>query len=450
MAALFAVLFLSLAGILIGAVYWIVEDTQTSTLMNSIDADINTINNGYREKGLSEAIEVIQQRLGSAEFSHMDSAGGYFLLEEVGTGKLAGNLSELPPKLGLISLPLPKHTTHREHDRGEMLGKGTFIVPGIYLFVGRNTATIAATRLRILYAFAWITGAAFVLAASGGVLFSLQFMRRIDAITRTCEAIVAGRFSDRIQLRGKNDELDRLSSAINSMLDRIAVLLDNLRQVSSDVAHDLRTPLTHLRQRLEEARTKSTTIDDYATAVAQAIDDTDQLLSIFGALLRISQIEAGTRLAAFSPLSLSQLLNRLYEMYRPVAEDHGQVLRREIHDDIHVRGDTELLNQLFINLIENAIRHTSAGTAIIIKLIVANETASASVCDTGPGIATDERDKVFRRFYRVTTSRSTPGNGLGLALAAAIAGLHQSTIDLADNEPGLKVTVALPLMTSGL
>jgi signal transduction histidine kinase len=221
------------------------------------------------------------------------------------------------------------------------------------------------------------------------------------------------------------------------MLDRISTLLDNLRQVSSDVAHDLRTPLTHLRNRLEEARQKAVTTDDYAALVTHAIEDTDHLLVIFAALLRISQIESGSRLAAFAPLSLSELLERIYEMYRPVAEDAHQVLLHEIQKGVRIRGDGELLTQMFSNLIENAIRHAPPGTRILIRLWASGSTVTAAVEDNGPGIPAAERDKVFRRFYRLTGSRTTPGNGLGLALVAAIANLHAAKIELADNLPGV-------------
>jgi signal transduction histidine kinase len=433
---LFATLFLVLAGALIAVVYWIVDSTQTAALVNVIDADISTINNGYRGGGVNEAVEIIRQRLGSADYSNVDLPGGYILLADAASGKLAGNLDSLtPPRLGPISI----HRPHQKH--GMVLGKGVYLADGLYLFVGRDTAGLDAVRTRILQAFAWLAGATLILAALGGLLFSVQFLRRIDAITKTCNAIVAGRFNDRIALRGSNDELDRLASAINAMLDRIAALLENLRQVSSDVAHDLRTPLTHLRQRLEHAHAASSSVEDYSAAVARAIADTDELLRVFTALLRISQIEAGTRVAAFSVLSLSDLLNRIYEMYRPVAEDHGHVLRRDIRAAVHVRGDAELLTQLFVNLVENALRHTPPSTPIVIALAVSADTTTATVCDSGPGIDVDEREKVFRRFYRVTTSRTTPGNGLGLALVGAIAKLHQARIGLSDNAPGLCVSI---------
>jgi signal transduction histidine kinase len=429
-------MFLILSWALLGVVYWIVNDTQTSALVGAIDADISTIKNGYREKGLSEAVEVVQQRLGSGDYAGRDLPGGYILLEDKGSGRLAGNLRPLGFRLGLFSFPAPRHGRHESNVT--VLGRGVYIADGVYLFVGRDTGQIVTTRVRILKAFAWIEGVSIVIAGLAGIFFSVQFMRRIDAITRTCQAIIAGRFNDRIPMRGSGDELDSLSIAINNMLDRISTLLDNLRQVSSDVAHDLRTPLTHLRNRLEEARQKSVTADDYAAVVAQAIEDTDHLLVIFAALLRISQIESGSRLAAFSPLSLTELLERIYEMYRPVAEDEHHALLQDIQRDVRVRGDPELLTQLFSNLIENAIRHTPAGTRIRIGLAVEGSTAVALIEDNGPGIPPGEQDKIFRRFYRLTSSRSTPGNGLGLALVAAIVNLHNAKIELNDGRPGLR------------
>jgi signal transduction histidine kinase len=438
-AALFATLFLILSWVLLGVVYWIVNDTQTAALVEAIDADISTIKNGYRGEGLPEAIEVIHQRLGSGKYSGADLPGGYILIRDEATAKYEGNLQLEEFRLGLFSVPVPRNQKH--HSMATVLGRGVYIADGIYLFVGRDTSQIVATRVRILKAFAWIEGVSIVLAGLGGIFFSVQFMRRIDAITRTCQSIIAGKFTDRIPLRGSGDELDTLSVAINNMLDRISTLLDNLRQVSSDVAHDLRTPLTHLRNRLEEARQKSVTTDDYAAVVTHAIDDTDHLLVIFSALLRISQIESGSRLAAFSALSLTDILERIYEMYGPVAEDEHHVLLHDIQKDVRIRGDGELLTQLFSNLIENAIRHTPSGTRILIRLTVSGNTVAASVEDNGPAIPLGEYDKVFRRFYRLTSSRSTPGYGLGLALVAAIANLHNAKIELSDNHPGLRCLI---------
>ena len=445
LSALFALLFLGLAGVLMAATYWILDETQTAALLDAVDADISTIRNGFREEGVPEAVEIVRQMLGDPDHRNARPPDDYILLQDSTSGRIAGNLPAMPARLGLVSVPAPRE--HRGRGR-TLLGRGEYLTGGVYLFVGRDTAPIAATRARLLRAFVPITAAALLLAILGGLLFSVQFLRRIDGITVTCNAIMAGRFGDRIALRGSDDELDRLGKAINGMLDRIASLLDNVRQVSSDVAHDLRTPLTRLRQRLENARAHAVSPEQYAAAVSRAITDTDELLAMFAALLRISQIEAGSRLAAFAPLSLSELLQRVADMYRPVAEDHGQHLQADIAAGIEVRGDAELLTQLFVNLVENCIHHTPAGTRIHVGLRGQGGAAVVTVADSGPGIPAEERDKVFGRFYRGAASRSTPGNGLGLSLVAAIAGLHQARIELSDNGPGLCVTVTLGAMAA--
>jgi signal transduction histidine kinase len=176
-------------------------------------------------------------------------------------------------------------------------------------------------------------------------------------------------------------------------------------------------------------------------AVSRAITDTDHLLSIFSALLRISQVEAGTRAQSFSPVCASELLERIYQLYLPVAEDCHHSLSRSLADDIHVRGDEELLTQMFSNLIENALHHTPAATPIRLTLDVIDGGPVAAVIDGGPGIPIDEREKVLRRFYRLSSSRSTEGHGLGLSLVAAVAELHGARLELGDAEPGLRVNV---------
>jgi signal transduction histidine kinase len=273
-------------------------------------------------------------------------------------------------------------------------------------------------------------------------------MAQVDAITQTCERVIAGRLNERIPIRGRADEWDRLARAINEMLDRISTLLENLQQVSSDVAHDLRTPLTRLRNRLEAAREKSTGIVDYSAAISHAIEDTDQLLSIFSALLRISQVEAGTRVQTFATVDISAVLEQVYQFYLPVAEDCHHPLSRTIHQDLHIRGDHELLTQLFSNLVENAIRHTPPGTKIRIALETVQGEPVASVIDDGPGVAAEELEKVTRRFYRGSASRSAQGHGLGLALVAAIAQLHGAKLRLAPALPGLQVDVAFSAVTT--
>ena len=451
LAALFAFLFLALTGILVCTVLWIVQGTQRAALTSANDADISTVINGFRDEGLYEAIEVVRQRLGSSTFRRAAHPDCYIVIEDEGQQKLAGNLPPLPVKLGVFAINLPDaDNVFKASEPGThagstpILGRGVEVTHGIYLFVGRDTTLLSATRERILRAFLWVVLGAIAIAVVVGLFLGFRFMRRVDAIAQTCKSIIAGRLEERIPLLGREDEWDRLAGAINDMLNRISALLENLRQVSSDVAHDLRTPLTRMRNRLEEARTKSTNVAEYSAAVATAIEDMDQLLAMFAALLRISQVEAGTRLSTFSKVSLTEILENIYQIYLPVAEDNQQSLTSVIQDGIYIHGDAELLTHMFSNLVENAIRHTPARTRIEINLRMENELAAASITDDGPGIDPSEHEKVLRRFYRVSSSRSTAGHGLGLALVVAIAGLHHAKLTLADANPGLQVKTTFP------
>jgi signal transduction histidine kinase len=272
----------------------------------------------------------------------------------------------------------------------------------------------------------------------GGVSLSQGFLRRVDEINRATRAIMHGDMSDRIRTGGTDDELDQLGRNLNDMLDRLHGLMEGLKQVSNDIAHDLRTPLSRLKQRLEAVRFDARSIRDYEEAVDQALQDANIALSTFGALLRIAQIESGTRRANFGDLDLSSLMVSLGLTYAAVAEDSGKTLKSSIDPGLHIRGDRDLLTQMFVNLIENALRHTPDGARIDISLRMSEPGPLAEVSDDGPGISESERGKVFKRFYRLEASRSTPGSGLGLALVAAVADLHSARVELSDNGPGLK------------
>ncbi len=221
--------------------------------------------------------------------------------------------------------------------------------------------------------------------------------------------------------------------------------MEGLKQVSNDIAHDLRTPLSRLKQRLEAVQQEETASrEDYEAAVSDALEQANTALATFSALLRIAQIESGSRRANFAELDLSALLDQLAMTYAPVAEDLDRSLAARIEPGIGLRGDRELLTQLFVNLIENALRHTPAGTRIELALARDGTDLLAEVSDDGPGIPAAEREKVFRRFYRLETSRSTPGSGLGLSLVGAVAALHGIEITVGDNRPGLKVVLRFP------
>jgi signal transduction histidine kinase len=438
--ALLIVLFAASALVLGVTAYWIADHAMRAELADFIDSDAGAIESGYHSEGIGEAAEVVGQ------LTAVPDVSGRILLESARGTKLAGNLGPMPPRIGSFELRAPA-TTPRHPHLHTVLGEGRRLPDGSYLFVGENLGPLARTRARILAAFGWIIGLTVLVGASGAFLVSRRFLRRIDAITHTCRAVVAGRFGERIPVDHSQAQLDRLSAAINDMLDRIAALLESLRQVSSDIAHDLRTPLTRLKQRLESARSRETSAERYERIVDDALRDCDEILAVFAALLRISQIESGARLASFSTVDLSGLLVQVAEIFAPVAEDGGQTLSTDLAPDLTVHADRTLLMQMFSNLVENAIRHAGRHAAIAIRAHTADGAALVQVVDSGPGIPPDERERVFGRLYRLERSRSTPGNGLGLALVAAIARLHQYSIALADAGPGLCVNVRIPLPT---
>ncbi len=443
LAALFALLFLALTGALIGTVLWIVEEAERTTLMAANEADISTVTNGFRAEGLDEAMEVVRQRLGTPGIDQTHGRRlrpeAYMLIERTTGEAIVGNLPSIACAPGTLRITLPARPG--EHHAAAVLGRCVQLADGLELFVGRDTAGMRATSERILHAFGWVALGTCAFAMLAGLFLGRRFMARVDAITRTCEGIIAGRLNERIPMRGRGDEWDRLARAINEMLDRISLLLENLQQVSSDVAHDLRTPLARLRNRLEDARVKLGHTGESSAVISRAIDDTDQILSMFSAVLRISQVEAGTRVQSFAEVALSDLLERVYELYLPLAEDSRHPLSRHLCAHVSVRGDEELLTQLFSNLIENAIRHTPPGTTIALNLEATGGHILASVIDNGAGVPPEDRDKVVRRFYRGSASRSSEGHGLGLSLVAAIAQLHGATLVLGDAHPGLRVDI---------
>lgn len=438
-AALFAALFTGSALILGLVVYWTVNAGLREELTNAINEDVSDISQAYVTDGLAEAEEVIAQR--------MNSPGGpdFALLMDAGGHKLAGNLPAMEPRLGAFEIPFPPGIRHQERGDHHILGRGVMLSNGLYVFAGEDTYVLSSALDSVVSSVGSIVGVAAILAIGGGVLLSWGFLRRVNAIIQTCQAVIAGRLTDRIPTHGTHNELDLLSTIVNGMLDHIVKLMESLRQVSSDIAHDLRTPLTHLRQRLESAREKARSPGDYAAAIDRAISDSDELLAIFSALLRISQLEAGTHRAQLTTVDLSAMVNRVGEAYGPVAEDSGQTLLLHVTPGIRAHADSALLVQMFANIIENAIRHAPAGTRIAIDLTDNSGAPVVRISDNGPGIPADDRERVFRRFFRAEVSRATPGHGLGLSLVSAIADLHRVHIELSDNHPGLAVQLTFPV-----
>ncbi len=440
--ALYVGLFAASIVLLFGIVYWVATASLDEQLRLSLRSEMASLEAKSATEPVREIAADINQRLASAT----PQAFFYSLRDRSGR-QLAGNLPDILAFDGWRELPWgednedgTRSTSDEEMDHA-LLALGRRLSDGGHLIVAADTSRLDEAEESIIRAFAWAAGATLLLALVGGIALSQGFLHRVDAINRTMHAIMRGALADRIQTRGTGDELDELGRNLNDMLDRLQNLMEGLKQVSNDVAHDLRTPLSRLKQRLETARLDASSVQDYEQAIDQALQDADVALSTFSALLRIAQIEAGTRRANFADLDLSLLLTNLTMTYAAVAEDAGKSATSSVLADLHTRGDRELLTQMFVNLIENAMRHTPSGGHINISLMKGAQGPIAEIADDGPGIPETERPNVFRRFYRLEGSRSTPGSGLGLALVAAVAELHGARITLADNKPGLQVTI---------
>lgn len=398
-------------------------------ILQSAQTDIVAMQRAYRQEGIAEVREVVGQLKGAP------GASEYFLVQQNGK-RLAGNLPPMSPDVGNVELP-------QGAGHAAVLGVGAKIAPDLYAFSGTTIARVQEVQSQILRMLLWVFLGALILAIAGGFLISRSFLNRTDSMTKACRAIMEGNLKTRLPLRGVDDELDRLAATVNEMLDRIAALMANLGQVTNDIAHDLRTPITHLRHRLERGKTECSSPAEYNAAMDAAIEKTDEILGMFAALLRIVQIEAGSRRAAFTRLELTALIEQLREVYTSVAEEADHTLTVDATTEAAINGDRALLVQLFSNLIENAIIHTPPGTHIWLRLSRADPgRVAVTVADNGPGVRPEEHSRIFQRLYRREASRSAPGHGLGLSLVAAIAELHGAQVEIEPVEPGLSVRVA--------
>ncbi len=434
----YAALFVVSAIVLFGTVYL----TATSAMQSDMQAVLRTeafqLAEIHRHSGLLGLAEQMTRRMNFRTRGPI-----YYLLQGPSRQVMVGNLPGMPPVDGVIDFVRDSDSEEPANPRSKLTGFGLTLPDGSFILVAQDASRLVDMQHAIESAFAWAAGVTLFLATGGGLLLSGNFLRRIDTIGRTSRAIMEGDLAARIPVRGTNDEIDQLVVGLNAMLDRIQHLMEGLRQVSNDIAHDLRTPLGRLRQRLEDAREHATTTTEYAAAADDAIGEADVLLETFSALLRIAQIEAGAQKSGFGDVDLSALARSIGEAYGPAAEDSQHRLALDIADGVATQGDRQLLAQMISNLVENALRHTPAGSTV--SLAVAPTPSGGLqivVADNGPGIPEAERERVFGRFYRLDSSRTTAGSGLGLALVKAIAALHGLAIKLEDNKPGLRIVLA--------
>jgi signal transduction histidine kinase len=418
------------------AAFWSTRSALEQQLTRRIGAEMTLLEQEFRQGGIDALIATVQQR------TRITGNLDYFVIDMAGR-RLAGDLP-VTDGLGWIELNTAQDAKGKPNDDNEpveMLVRQ--LDGGFRLGVGEDLEQVGEMEETFLGILAAALGIVLVLGIGGGLLLSRAFLHRVDMITQTADAIIDGDLSRRIERSGSGDDFDHLSATLNVMLDRIGGLMENLRQVSNDIAHDLRTPLSRLRQDLEEARGRDLTPGDFKRVIDGAMAEADALLETFSALLRIAQIEAGSRRSAFRSVDLSDVLRTVADAYGPAVEEGGGTLRAEIAPDVRVTGDRGLLSQLFVNLVENALHHGAPGT-IALRLLRQSAGVIAEVADDGPGVPADERANVFRRFYRLERSRTTPGSGLGLSTVAAIVELHHAAIELQDNAPGLRVAIRFP------
>ncbi len=313
------------------------------------------------------------------------------------------------------------------------------------LYIAEKANALVVLNRFFLQSFMLLMGSILLLSLGAGVFVARKALLRINAITAASEEIMAGNLSRRINISRANDEFDRLAASLNHMLNRIETLIKNIQNISNDISHDLRLPLARLRENLEISK-KMTLSIEMQERFNDAITQVDSVLGIFSAILRIAEIESSSVRSQFKTVMLSELLEDISETFKVVASAENKILSSSIELGLHIKGDKELLEQMVINIIENAILYSPQGCEIF---IYANhergQAVAIEITDHGPGIPESEYKRVFQRFVRLDTSRHTPGTGLGLALVSAIADLHNAIISLADNKPGLKFRVTIPL-----
>jgi signal transduction histidine kinase len=386
----------------------------------------------FRVEGLNGVADAVQER---------DRTPGAldYGLEALDGRPIAGRLAGRAAASGWSTLILREASGEREKIRVHT----ETLTHGYRLLVGGDDESIEAVDHLLVRGFALATVGVVLIGLLGGYALARGMGRRIAAITDAAEAIIDGDLKRRVPATRSGDDLDRLAATFNRMLDRIAALMESLRQVSSDIAHDLRTPLTRLRGRLE-ANLGQPAGTEQTPAIEGALADLDAILATFAALLRIAQIEGGARRSAFQAIDLAAIARTVVDAFAPSAEDAGQRLELEGADSLVIEGDRELITQMLVNLVENGLRHAGPHAFVRVRCALSRGHPVLSVVDDGPGVPDSERERLFDRFHRLEASRSTPGSGLGLSMVAAVAKLHGAEVSLHNAAPGLDVRVAFP------
>jgi signal transduction histidine kinase len=437
LAAVYGLLFAASAYLLVLFLWWTTTGLLDRQVEAAIHADAQGLSEIWQSGGVPALVLTIQERVAE----NVDDDAIYILADALNR-RITGNLYSWPHRVTLprtfydLQLTRAGVKSVAEVYRYDLDG-------GFRLLVGRDVK--GRQQLKTLMSGTLLSSAALVagLAVIGALVMRNLFRRMVSDVSSTAAAIARGELGRRVRRSGRGDEFDAMAEAINTMLDRIARLMDGVKQVSNNIAHDLRTPIARARARLEDASTHAAGEADLRAAVERAIADLDGVTSVFQALMRIAEVEAGSRRSAFAELDLSPLLADLAELYEALAEEKGIDLVLQVPDALEIFGDRDLIQQAVANLLDNAIKFSPQGGQVRLAASKAERQVLISVSDQGVGIPSEDRARVTERFFRGERARSTPGSGLGLALVQAVATLHDGSVVLDDADPGTRAMLRL-------
>ncbi len=441
-------IFALFAAFLLGYFAWNTRRLITDQITQTVDAEITGLAEQYRQGGLRRLVFVVDAR------SRRPGSSLYLVTTRAGEG-LAGNVGSLAT--GVLETPGWNETVYRRHDDPEGVEHPALVrvfqLPGGFrLLVGRDLEERDRLREIVFSAGRWSLAIVIVLGLAGGLFVTRRVLKRVDAMTETTRKIMDGDLTGRLPIAGTGDELDRLADNLNVMLERIEALMRGLKEVSDNIAHDLKTPLTRLRNRSEEALRLAEDESQYRQALEKTIEESDALIRTFNALLMIARAELGQARDGMTEVDAAEIARGVGELYEPLADDKGIRLTVEASEAAPVHGNRELIGQALANLVDNAIKYGAIDRpcangeepAIVVRAFGEGERILLTVADGGRGIPAADRSRAVERFVRLEESRSRPGSGLGLSLASAVARLHGGELKLEDNHPGLKTVISLP------